>query len=275
LKSICCFVNTLEDAVRIVTLMTDFGLKDGNVAVMKGVIWQIAPVAQIVDLSHLIQPQNIKEAALILSRAVPFFPPQTIHVAVVDPGVGTSRRAIAAKIGSQYFVGPDNGVFSLILDSAEKNGRQIECMYLDNNKYWASEVSNVFHGRDIFAPVAGHLANGLALQSIGSPISDMVRFQFSSPEKTATGWNGEIIFIDHFGNIATNILENHISDRTNITTRLCGIEIKGMVRTFGMRSPSDIIAFINSSGTFSIGMVNGNAAEKIGADVGDRVEVAL
>ena len=141
----------------LITLLTDFGLKDGNVGVMKGVILGIAQDATIVDLSHHISPQNVHEAALILLRSVSYFPASTIHVVVVDPGVGTSRRPIAAQLGDQYFVGPDNGVITMLLDFTKKQGLTVKIFHLNQPQYWLAEVSNVFHGRDIFAPAAGHL----------------------------------------------------------------------------------------------------------------------
>ena len=139
----------------IITLMTDFGLKDGNVGVMKGVIWNICPEAQIADLSHLIGPQNIREAALILARSAPYFPKGTIHVVVVDPGVGTERRAMAAHLGDYFYVGPDNGIITLLLERAVAENQTCEYVRLDSPKFRLPIVSHVFHGRDIFAPAAG------------------------------------------------------------------------------------------------------------------------
>src|SRR3972149_2437787 len=144
----------------VITLMTDFGIKDGNVGVMKGVIWGIAPDVQISDLSHTIQAQNIREAGFILARSVPYFPKGTIHVAVVDPGVGTQRRPMAARIGDWFFVGPDNGLITMWLEHAEKENWTSEFVHLDRPEYWLPVVSHVFHGRDIFSPAAAHLARG-------------------------------------------------------------------------------------------------------------------
>ncbi|MBU4224345.1 MAG: SAM-dependent chlorinase/fluorinase, partial [Chloroflexi bacterium] len=175
----------------IISLMTDFGLKDGNVGVMKGVIWGICPQAQIADLSHTIQPQNVPEAALILFRSAPYFPKDTIHVVVVDPGVGTARRPIAAQIGSQRYVCPDNGVLTMILERAEQEGWPVEIVHLDKPQYWLKEISHVFHGRDIFAPSAAHLAGGLPLRDLGTPIHDPVKLALPKPQRTENGWRGE------------------------------------------------------------------------------------
>jgi len=257
----------------LISLMTDFGLIDGFVGVMKGVIWGIAPQAHIADLTHLVPPQDIRTAALILNRSAPYFPDGTIHVVVVDPGVGTARRPIAVQLGSQYFVGPDNGVFTLVLERAERQGTPIEIVHLDKPQYWLAEVSNVFHGRDIFSPVAAALANGTPLSSLGSPISDPMRLSISQPRLTSTGLQGEIAHIDHFGNIITNIRDEHLSGKDHLTIRLCGEEIHGMVRTFGERLPGELIALIGSTGDLVIAVVNGDAAQQLGARVGDVIDI--
>ncbi len=259
----------------IITLTTDFGIKDGNVGAMKGVIWNIAPQAQIADLSHLISPQNIQEAALIVARAAPFFPANTIHVTVVDPGVGTERRPIAGMLGSQFIVGPDNGVFTLLLESAEKNNLPVQWVHLDQPRYWLEEISNVFHGRDIFAPIAGHLAAGIALEALGTPISDPVRLSFKQPERTVYGWRGEIIHLDHFGNIHTNVRKEHLDEASIATIRLCGVNIHGMVRTFGERPSGELVALYGSNGNLIASVVNGNAVRRLNARLGDSVEVFL
>ncbi len=259
----------------IITLTTDFGIKDGNVGAMKGVIWNIAPQAQIADLSHLISPQNIQEAALIVARAAPYFPAETIHVTVVDPGVGTERRPIAARIGNQYVVGPDNGVFTLLLESAERNNQPVLWMHLDQRRYWLDEISNVFHGRDIFAPVAGHLASGVTLDELGTIIDNPVRLSFKQPERTVYGWKGEIIHLDHFGNIHTNIRTDHLESASITTIRLCGVNIHGMVRTFGERPSGELVALYGSNGNLIVSVVNGNAVRRLNARLEDTVEVFL
>jgi S-adenosylmethionine hydrolase len=259
----------------IITLMSDLGLKDGNVAVMKGIIWQIAPSAQIVDICHLIQPQNIQEAALIIYRAALYFPPNSIHVIVVDPGVGTSRRPIAAKIGTQYFICPDNGVLTLFLDDADNHSCVIESVHLDKSQFWLPEVSYVFHGRDIFAPIAAHLFNGLELSAIGSRINDLKRFKFPYAIRVGNGWQGEIIYIDNFGNIVTSILKPQAEMQNKIIIKLCGVEIHGFVNTFGEKLPGETITFFGCDNKLIIAIVNGNAARKISANIGDSVEMTF
>lgn len=257
----------------IVTLTTDFGLKDGNVGVMKGVIWSIAPRAQIADISHQISPQNIREAALVISRAAPYFPPGTVHVVVVDPGVGTARRPIGAQLGDQLYIAPDNGVLTLLLEQAEREKRPVEFVHLNRPNFWLPDVSHVFHGRDIFAPAAGHLAAGVPLRVLGSLISDPVRLAFPQPQHTDNGLTGEVIHIDHFGNIHTNIRIEHLGQAPNVQVKICGSTIAGMVKTFGERPDGELIALYGSNGNLIISTVNGSAAKRLGANIGDLVEV--
>jgi len=259
----------------LITLMTDFGIKDGNVGVMKGVIWGITPDVLIVDLSHTISPQNIREAALILGRSAPYFPPGTIHLVVVDPGVGTSRRHIAAHLGTQYFVGPDNGIITPLLERAEAENRPVEIVHTDKRQYWRAEVSHVFHGRDVFSPVAAHLANGVPLQALGSPIHDPMRLSLPEPQRTPFGWQGEVIHLDHFGNISTNIRKEQLGEPGSIEVRLCGVNILGMVHTFGERPPGELVALYGSTGNLIVSVVNGDAAKRLNAAVGDQVEVEI
>lgn len=263
----------------IITLMTDFGIKDGNVGVMKGVIWSICPEAHIADLSHMIGPQNIREAALILSRSAPYFPTGTIHVVVVDPGVGTGRRAMAARIGGSFCVAPDNGIITMLLDRAEAEKQICEYVRLDNPKYHLPNVSHVFHGRDIFSPAAGHLAAGVPLASLGTPFTDPVRIQLPKPIRTAQGLRGEIIHVDHFGNLASNIrtedLGEALAARARILVRLGHTEIRGLVDTFGERPQGEVIALLGSTGNLIVSVVNGSAAQELAAKVGDAFEVTL
>jgi S-adenosylmethionine hydrolase len=261
--------------VGVVTLTTDFGLKDGNVGVMKGVIWGIAPQVQIADLSHNITPQNVPEAALVVLRAASYFPAGSVHVIVVDPGVGTNRRPIAARLGSQYYVAPDNGVLTMLLERAENLGEAVEIVHLDKPQYWLKEISHVFHGRDIFAPSGGHLAAGVPLGDLGTPIQDALRLKLPRPQRSSTGWSGEVIHIDHFGNISTNIRVENMGEAPAATIRLRGTEIQGMVHTFGERAPGTLVALYGSTGNLIVSEVNGSAARRIGAQVGDPVEVNL
>ena len=261
----------------VITLMTDFGIKDGTVGVMKGVIWGICPTAQISDLSHMIQAQNIREAAFIFARSVPYFPKGSIHVVVVDPGVGTNRRPMAAQIGDWFYVGPDNGTITSLLERAEQANWQADFVELNRVEYWLKDISYVFHGRDIFSPVAAHLANGIALSELGTSFNDPVRLQLPKPEKIKDGWHGEVTHIDHFGNISTNIRIENLGDamtqKEKIIVRLNETAINGMVNTFGERPAGEIIALIGSTGNLGIAVVNGNAAAELGVKPGDEVLV--
>ena len=257
----------------VITLTTDFGSGDHEAGVLKGVIWQIAPDVKIADLSHDIAPHDIFEAGILLWRAVPYFPDGTIHVVVVDPGVGTSRRGIAARFGSQYFVGPDNGLVSMILEKSEENGEIIEFVHLDQPQYWMPEVTNVFHGRDVFAPVAAHLAEGIPMNLLGSPIINPIRLNIPKPTRTTQGWIGLVIHIDHFGNLSTNFQAFHFSQQKEVMIIIKGEKIAGLVSTFGNSRPGTLVAVLDSSGLLAISVVNGNASEFLQASVGDKIEV--
>lgn len=260
----------------VISLMTDFGIKDGTVGVMKGVIWGICPTAQISDLSHMIQAQNIHEAAYHFARSIPYFPKGSVHVVVVDPGVGTHRRPMAARIGDWFYVGPDNGSITGLLERAELQGWACEFVELTEKKYWLQNISYTFHGRDIFSPVAAHLANGVPLSDLGTPISDPVRIHMPKPVKTEYGWCGEVIHIDHFGNIASNIRIENLGDamqkKEQFLIKIKNLEVKGMVNTFGERPAGEWVALVGSTGNLGISVVNGNAATSLGVKLGDIIE---
>lgn len=265
----------MEALLAIITLMTDFGIKDGNVGAMKGVILGYAPGVQLVDLSHIIQPQHVLEAALILSRSAPYFPPGTVHLVVVDPGVGTDRRPMAARLGEYFYVGPDNGFLTLSLEQAEKEGWEAELVHLDRPEFWRVEISHVFHGRDLFAPVAAHLVNGVSLARLGSPLVQPVRLDYPRPVPTSNGWQTEIIHVDHFGNLSTSLRREHLGPSRPAFVRVAGNEIQGLVDTFGERPPGTLVALFGSTDYLIVSEVNGDAARRLGAGVGDPVEVFL
>jgi S-adenosylmethionine hydrolase len=225
----------------------------------------------------LIQAQNIREAAFLFARSVPYFPKGSIHVVVVDPGVGTARRPMAAQLGDWFYVGPDNGTITGLLERAEGEGWQTSFVELTERKYWLSTISFVFHGRDIFSPVAAHLANRVALADLGTPFDNPVRILLPKPERTDDGWRGEVTHIDHFGNISSNIRVEHLGDalqsKERIQVRVSGREIHGMVNTFGERPVGDLIALMGSTGNMGVSIVNGNAVQQLGTKVGDPVEV--
>lgn len=259
----------------VVTLTTDFGLEDGYVGAMKGVILGICPPARLVDISHAIPPQNVLAGALTLAAAFRFFPAGTVHLAVVDPGVGTARRPMAARLGQFFFVGPDNGLFTPVYEEAEKNGWPMVFVHLTNEKYFLPDVSRTFHGRDLFAPAAAHLANGVPLADLGPALRDPVRLSLPKPERTAEGWRAHIIAIDHFGNLATDLPVAALDEPARVLVRLGGFEVGGVQAAYGERPPGSLIALTDSQGRLEIAVVEGSAAARTGARVGDAVEVIL
>lgn len=251
-----------------ITLMTDFGLTDPYVGVMKGVIFGITPVAVLVDLTHAIPPQDIRRAAFLLSTAVDYFPAGTVHVVVVDPGVGAERRPIAAKSSRAYFVAPDNGVLSMAL--ARQPAEAI--VHLTNSDYWLPEVSTTFHGRDIFAPVAAHLARGTLLTDLGTPTDEIVRLPALHPTYHPDGSiSGQIQHIDRFGNCITNVPSDTLNVDTPVIVNVAGQSIQDISPTYASVEAGMLVSVTGSSGFLEIAVRNGNAAEQLGIDVGDTV----
>lgn len=257
----------------VITLTTDFGVRNGFAGIMKGVIYSIAPFVQIVDISHTIAPQDIHEGAYTLWRAVPFFPKGTVHVYVVDPGVGTQRRPLAARLGEYFFVGPDNGLLTPLIEDSERNKGSIEFVHLDKPKFWLPKISRTFHGRDIFAPVGAHLVNGVPLSELGTAFDDPIRIELTHPEITENGWIAHITVIDVFGNLTTDLPASALQGRTNILFRLRGTEVDGVAESYGHKQAGDLVAVVDSEDYIEIAVVNGSAARELGAKVGDLVEV--
>ena len=254
-----------------ISLLTDFGLSDEYVGVMKGVIWGIAPDAAIADISHAVPPQNVLHGALLLGRAYRYFPAGSIHLAVVDPGVGTARRGIALRVGEHTFVGPDNGLFTVPLSG----GEPFTAVSLDNPAYRLPAVSRTFHGRDVFAPAAAHLANGVPLAELGEPVSDPVTLDIPRSLRIANVWNAQVLLVDAFGNLITNLTEADLQGQAVAEVRCQGQVIQGVEVTFGSRRPGELLAMFDSSGSLSLCVVNGSAAERLGTGAGARVEVRV
>ena len=257
----------------VLSITTDFGNTNGFVGVMKGVIYGIAPDAKIVDISHLVSAQNVLEGAYAIWRAVPFFPAGSVHVGVVDPGVGTKRRPIGARLGDQYFIVPDNGLLTPLILDAEKNGDVVEFVHLDNPKYWLPKVSKTFHGRDIFAPTGAYLAAGVPLSELGTPIMDPIRLDLPRPEKADNGWLAHVTIIDIFGNLTTDLPAEALVGNYDVLIRVQGREIDGVIESYGHRKPGDLVAVVDSEGYIEIAIVNGDAASILNATTGDIVEV--
>jgi hypothetical protein len=268
-------ISMIGNSMPVITLTTDFGLKDGFIGVLKGVIWGICPEAQIADITHSIAPQNVIEGALALWRAAPFFPPGTIHIAVVDPGVGTNRRPMAARLGENFYVGPDNGLFTPIIDDAERDHLPLEFIHLEDQDFWLPSVSRTFHGRDIFAPVGAHLANGIPLSTMGTQFYNPVRLALPRPERTHTGWLAHVTIIDTFGNLTTDLRAGQLEGRTDVCIRFRDFEVNGLVDSYGWSKKGELVALVDSEEFIEIAIVNGSAAEYLGAKVGDVVDVVF
>ena len=245
----------------IITLLTDFGLSEPFIGVMKGVIWSIAPDAKISDLTHQLNHADVFSASLSLLDAVSYFPEGTVHICVVDPGVGTERRAMAVRIGGQYFVGPDNGVFSHVLDAAQSCGETPVCVRLTKPEYWLPKVSRTFHGRDIFAPIGAHLLKCVTLDKLREPFNDPIIFDIPKPQKVERGWQGVVIGKDHFGNLVTNLTREQVPNNWNVFFEINKHVIHGMVDSFGMSRESELGALFDSNGRVSF-FINGGSAEK-------------
>ena len=255
----------------LITLTTDFGTKEGYPAAMKGVIYTLLPDARIVDITHDIQPQNLYEAAFVLEINAFFFPPETVHIVVVDPGVGTARRAAAGRVGDQFFVGPDNGVLTRVLLHAERENLPYEFVQAENPAYWRSQVSSTFHGRDIFAPLGAHLARGIALDALGPPLRDLVRLPMQMPQRGDNCVTGEVIHIDHFGNAITNLRAADLAGLGDIRVSAAGKTIRGLSATFSGQPAGTLLALWDSSGYLMISEYGG--LQQIKLKVGDEVSV--
>ncbi|MCU0552098.1 MAG: SAM-dependent chlorinase/fluorinase [Leptolyngbya sp. Prado105] len=250
----------------IITLMTDFGLSDSYVGVMKGTIAQINPSLQLIDLTHAIPPQDIASARFQLILAYPYFPAGTVHIAVVDPGVGSTRRSIAVQLESGYVVAPDNGLVSGILENA------VAAVELTNRKYWRSRTpSATFHGRDIFAPVGAHLASGVPLAELGDEIDldSIVRLAIPDVIETETGIQGVIQAIDHFGNLITNIPGERVRDRA-WSVRMNKSTFRGQT-IYTDAKVGEIIGLVGSHGWIEIAMNRGNAQSYLKVEIGTSI----
>lgn len=245
----------------IISLTSDFGTSDNYVGVMKGVILGLAPQAHLVDLTHAIEPQNVRQAAFVLAGAAPYFPAGAIHLAVVDPGVGSARRALLVTTARACYVGPDNGIFTPAL--AEPTA---QAWLLDRPEFWLTRVSRTFHGRDIFAPVAAHLANGVAPHPLGQPITDPVRLGWPRPTRNAAGdVQGQVIYADHFGNLISNIPASWVATGS-WRCQIAGQDAP-LVATYAGVADGALAGLISSGDTVEIAIRNGNAARQLGVGV--------
>lgn len=260
----------------VITLLSDFGLRDAYVGAMKGVALGICPQATLIDISHSVPPQDVLAAALLLPTYVPCYPPGSIHVAVVDPGVGSGRRglAIAASLDGeqQYLVGPDNGLFWPLLTRAAA----FHAVQLAEPRFWRPRVAPTFHGRDIFAPVAAHLACGVPLTALGPAVTDLVRLDVPRLQREPGALVGMIVAIDHFGNCASNIDADalaELGDPAALRVIVAGRELGPLRRTFADVAVGAALALLNSAGWLEVAVRDGDAARELGLRCGSVIRV--
>lgn len=268
----------------IVTITTDFGTRDAYVPAMKGTMLSIVPDARLVDVTHEISPQDVMESAFVLKSAYPFFPDGSVHLVVVDPGVGTDRRAVALRHDGHWFVGPDNGVFPLVLDGQPPE----EVVELDDPDAWRTDSpSTTFHGRDIFSPAAAHLAAGRSLADVGSFIDTLEPLQWARPitdDDTVQGW---IVHVDHFGNCVTNVRRSTVAEALGLNgapsaeqlppvDAYVGNTILESVRsTYGEVAEEEPLLLFGSTDFLEVAVNGGNAAERLDIRKGDSIKLAF
>jgi len=270
----------------IITLTTDFGFTDAYVAAMKGVILGINPDARLVDICHTIRPQNIPQAAFVLSTAYQFFPEKTVHLVVVDPGVGTGRRAVILRTPWADFVAPDNGVLSYIIEEfatrpmeshtgqqQEELGEGLEAIVITNPQFWLSPVSPTFHGRDIFAPVAARLSLGTAPSEFGEKTTSLTVLPSLHPHRAPDGsLVGHILHIDNFGNLITNIKSEDLPQPYDkITIEIGNQTIHGLSRIYA--EGDELLALIGGSGYLEVSVRQDSARDFLNVDVGNKVKI--
>ncbi|GAC1463309.1 MAG: SAM-dependent chlorinase/fluorinase [Chamaesiphon sp.] len=262
----------LNSQKKILTLLSDFGLSDVYVGVMKGAIAQINPTLTVVDLTHQIPPQNIAAGRFCLMNAYPYFPIGTVHVAVVDPGVGSTRRLVAVEFEAGFLVGPDNGLFSGVLSQKQA----LTAIELTNSQYWGTDKpSTTFHGRDIFAPVGAHLASGVPIEQLGREIDPATLVHLPIPECTQTefGVTGCIQYVDRFGNLITNIPGNIVQEKTWFAN-IAGLSLPGD-KTYNDKPVGSPIALVGSHGWVEIAINGGNAQYQLQLGWGAKLQVVL
>ena len=259
---------------RVITLMTDFGTSDHYVGVMKAVILNINPQIEIVDITHAIPPQDIHGAAFLIDSAYRYFPTGTIHVIVVDPGVGSERRAIVCQTATGYFVCPDNGILTHIL----RNEERVHTVAVENSAYFLPQVSNTFHGRDIFAPVAAHLSRGVPIDKLGSPVAQPLQLPVPKPEITDKAVIGQVIWIDSFGNLVTNIsheILEALEGQNSVVIRAGGAEIDRLNRSYAESAVGEALAIVGSFNRLEISINQGNAAQVLDLKRGDTITICM
>jgi hypothetical protein len=253
-----------------IALMTDYGMTDGFVGMMKGTILNIAPETTIIDMTHKLESFNIKAAAFMLQKSVTFYPSGTIFLAVVDPGVGTERRILAAKAGDYKFVVPDNGLLSYALSDFDDK----EIVSVENSRYFLSTGASTFHGRDIMAPVAAHMANGVALGEFGTKVDSYAFLKMPNLLKHNNSVIGEIVYVDKFGNMISNIKASDLRDFENLSHCSCTVaDVKGIRFVSSYASGEGLSAIISGYGTVEIFVNQGSAASRFQQPVGTTIAI--
>jgi S-adenosylmethionine hydrolase len=262
----------------IITLTTDYGTSDHFTGVMKGVILSINPEVNIVDITHNVLAHDILDGALAIGQAYRYFPPKTIHVVVVDPGVGTERRPLLVAADQHYFVAPDNGVLSSVYDQSES----LHVWNITAEHYFRQPVSKTFHGRDIFAPVAAWLSKSWQTSSFGEPITDFARFAIPKAKTNGNTIQGSVLRADHFGNLVTNLTAEDVPELASPSAAAGGLKISvgnaqitKLVETFAEGAAGEAVALMGSSGYLEISVNKGNASKTLGAGRGAEVTVEL
>ena len=269
-----------------IVLTTDFGLADPYAGVMKGVILRLNPLATLVDLTHEIDPQNLLQAAFVLGTSHRFFPKGTIQVVVVDPGVGTERRPLLVVTPGARFLAPDNGVLSYVLRAFLEHPpaepgmvslpQGLAAYHLTNKEYWLNPISDTFHGRDIFAPVAAHLSLGVPPEALGEPLADLAWLPSPSPERQGNTIHGQVIYADRFGNLVTNIPAPELANSASVVVEIKGRRIAGLSHAFHdplYAAADGLVALVGSHGYLEIAVPDGSAALTLGAGVDEPVNV--
>lgn len=260
-------------STKVITLLTDFGLRDHFAGVLKGSVLSVCPEAQVVDITHEVTAFDILEAAFQLAQSWRYFPAGSIHVVVVDPGVGSNRRPVVAEAAGHFFVAPDNGVLSMIYAEEEHVVR-----HASEERFFRHPVSQTFHGRDVFAPIAGHLASGVATSEFGPVTEDYLRLPLEKPVRTARrGWTGAVLKIDRFGNLITNFRADEFARVYQQDFEvLAGLRaIEKVERNYASSSPGEVFFIEGSSGYFEIAASQASAAKILGCGVGAPIELRL
>lgn len=257
----------------IVTLLSDFGGKDGFVGILKGVVLGICPDAKLVDLSHEIPPQDVTEAALVLAAAVDHFPRGTVHLAIVDPGVGTARQPLLIETEAFTLVGPDNGLLSL----AAGRSKPRRIVRLDRPEWFGKSRSTTFHGRDVFAPVAAHRARGVPADELGSPVEEFAPLGLAEVRRVESGIEGQIIYVDRFGNLICNVRRGDVDDfrGQSLSISIGGVQLFEVSPSYASVREGRPVAVWNSWGHLEVAVRNGSAVRQLRVRNGDRVQVKL